>query len=247
VHRPTPISVDIWSDIACPWCHVGKRRFEAALARFPQREAVDVTWRAFELDPGAPPVLDPNPPYVERLARKYRTSTAGAQQMLDTMTASAAGEGLDFRFDIIRPGNTFDAHRLIHLATERGLGGEAKERLLRAYLGEGVTIGDRDELARLGEEIGLEVDLVRTALASDRFAEAVRDDERTAAAHGIRAVPFFVFDRRLGVSGAQPVEVLLQTLERVWASREVRGADASSADAARGDQACGPDGCTIPG
>lgn len=238
------VQVDIWSDIACPWCYVGKRRFEAALADFEHRDAIRLRWRAFELDPSAPQVLPADPPYVERLAKKYQTSTADAQQMIDTMTASAADDGLAFRFDIVRPGNTFDAHRLLHLAAEHELGDAAKERFLRAYLCEGESIGDRKVLERLAIEVGLDAAQVRATLAGDAHAAAVRADEHEAAMLGIRGVPFFVFDGRLGVSGAQPASVLREVLEQVWAKGVAKAGEGAApvVDEAAG---CGPEGCAI--
>ena len=208
---PPVLRVDVWSDFACPWCYVGKRRLEAALARLPDRAAVDVRWRAFELDPTAPAVREPEP-YAVRLARKYATSPTRAQEMIDTMTRTAAGEGLGFRFDRIRPGNTFDAHRLQHLAAEHGAGDALHERLFRAYLTEGEALGDREVLARLASEVGLDAAEVRALLAGDDRADAVRADEAAADVLGIHAVPHFRFGDRLGLSGAQPPDVLLHAL-----------------------------------
>jgi len=230
--------VEIWSDIACPWCYVGKRRFEAALAAFEHRDEVRVTWRSFELDPGAPAEAGRQ---AAHLARKYGRTPEQAQEMLDAMTATAADEGLSFRFDLMRAGNTFDAHRLLHLAKERGVQDAVKERLLRAYFTEGEAVGDRDTLVRLAAESGLDADEVRAALDEGRYVGAVRADEAEAQALGIRGVPFFVVDRRYGVSGAQPADVLRQVLDRAWSERAplipvVGGADAT---------ACGPDGCAI--
>jgi predicted DsbA family dithiol-disulfide isomerase len=229
------LTVEIWSDIACPWCYVGKRRIEAALEKFPHRDAVTVTWRAFELDPGAPPVR-PEAPYAERLGKKYGTGAAQAQGMVDRMTEVARADGLDFRFDRIRPGNTFDAHRLIHLAGERGVQDAVKERFLRAYMTEGEAIGDRETLVRLATEAGLDAGEAREVLDSDRYAREVRADEAEASAHGIRGVPFFVLGR-YGVSGAQPAELLLQALTRAW--EEQQAAPEVLAEGA----ACGPEGC----
>jgi len=241
VHRV--VKVEIWSDVVCPWCHIGKRRFEAALARFPHRDAVEVHWRAFELDPGArsAPAGEPVRPtaYAERLARKYGTSVPGAQQMIDTMTQQAAAEGLDFRFDRAVQANTFDAHQVIHLAGERGVQDAVKERLLTAYFSEGAAVGDRDTLVRLATGAGLDADEVRAALADQRYAGAVRADEAEASALGISGVPFFVVDRRYGVNGAQPAEALLQVLERAWAERTPLIPVVSGGDT------CGPDGCTV--
>ena len=226
--------VEIWSDIACPWCYVGKRRFEAALAAFEHRDEVEVTWRSFELDPGAPRERPGD--RAEHLAAKYGSSVEQARAMQDNLTQVAAGEGLDFRFDIARDGTTFDAHRLVHLALAHGRQDVLKERLMRAYLTEGKLMSDAQVLERLAVEAGLPADEARDLLAGDRYAAEVREDERTAASLGINAVPFFVVDRAFGASGAQPPEVLLGLLERGWEARP------KVALVAEGD-ACGIDGC----
>jgi len=201
----------------------------------PEPDAVQVVWRSFELDPDAPAIRPAEASYVERLARKYGTAVEQAEAMIARMTSVAAADGLAFRFDRIRPGNTFDAHRVLHLARERGVQAEVKERLLRAYLTEGEALGDRETLARLGGEAGLDADEVRRALASGAYAAEVRADEAEAQRLGIHAVPFFVLADRYGVSGAQPVEVLHQALRQAWE-------DAPRDEMAEGD-ACGPDGC----
>lgn len=211
--------VEIWSDVVCPWCYVGKRRFETALAAFPHRDDVELLWRSFELDPSAPPSGPDQGRYAERLAAKYGTSTEQAQAMVDRMTETAAGEGLDFRFDLARPGNTFDAHRLLHLAAEHGLQNDLKERLDRATFTEGSPPSDHDALRRLAVEVGLPPEAVDAVLASDRYADAVRADEEQARAYGITGVPFFVIDGRFGISGAQPAEVVLGALEQAWPQR----------------------------
>ena len=226
--------VEIWSDIACPWCYVGKRRFEAALAAYPHRDDVRVTWRSFELDPGAPGErLEGG---ATHLAQKYGVSREQALEMEANMTAVAAGDGLDFRFDRLRPGNTFDAHRVLHLAAALGLQDAMKERLMRAYLTDGELVSDHAVLGRLAGEVGLPADEVRVVLATDRYATEVREDERTAGGLGISAVPFFVVDRRFGASGAQPAEALVELLEGA------RPKEPAIAVVAGGD-ACGPDGC----
>jgi predicted DsbA family dithiol-disulfide isomerase len=216
------LSVEIWSDIACPWCYIGKRRFEAALAGFEHADEVEVTWRSFELDPQAPREREGD--RVDHLARKYGTTREQAQAMHDQMAAIAAGEGLEFRFDIARSGNTFDAHRLTHLAAAHGLQDEMKERLFRAYLSEGEAIGEPAVLARLAVEVGLPADEVREVLGGDRYAGEVRDDEQLAASLAITAVPFFVVDRAIAASGAQPPELLRELLERAWAQRSALSA-----------------------
>jgi predicted DsbA family dithiol-disulfide isomerase len=228
------VRVEIWSDIACPWCYVGKRRFEAALAAFEHRDGVDVVWRSFELDPGAP--LERDGDGAAHLARKYGTSRDEALAMQRRMADVAAAEGLDFRFDVARGGNTFDAHRVLHLAAEHGVQDAMKERLMRAYLGEGELISDPATLARLAAEVGLPEDEVRELLATDQYADAVRADEDTGSTLGISAVPFFVADRTFGAAGAQSPEVLGEFLRRAWDARSPLSVVAS------GD-ACGPDGC----
>jgi predicted DsbA family dithiol-disulfide isomerase len=210
------LRVDIWSDIACPWCYVGKRRLEQALESFPHRGDVEIVWRAFELDPAAPRIRDASQSYAERLARKYGMQTPQAQGMIDRMVDTAAKDGLELRFDRIRPGNTFDAHRLLAFARERGGQGELKERLLRAYLTEGQAIGDREVLAHVAREAGLDEREAREVLDSERYTSEVRRDESTARELGINGVPFFVMGERLAVSGAQTPEVLLGALERAW-------------------------------
>jgi predicted DsbA family dithiol-disulfide isomerase len=232
------VKVEIWSDVVCPWCYIGKRRFEAALAGFEHRDEVEVVWRSFELDPSARPETT-SASYRDRLAAKYGRTPAQAQQMLDSMTETAATVGLDFHFEKAVHANTVAAHQVIHLAAERGVQDAVKERLLRAYFTEGADINDVDTLARLGAEAGLEADEVRSALAEQRLVQAVRADEDQARALGISGVPFFVVDRRYGVSGAQAPETLLEVLRRAWTDANplvVVGAD--------GD-ASGPDGCPV--
>jgi predicted DsbA family dithiol-disulfide isomerase len=228
------VDVEIWSDIACPWCYIGKRRFEGALAEFEHRDDVRVTWRSFELDPSAPPEREGD--RAARIAEKYGISVERAREMEGHVTDAAAGEGLDFRFDIARSGVTFDAHRVVHLAREHGLQDAMKERLLRAYFTEGQLMSDQDTLIRLAVEVGHDADEVRQTLASDRYADDVREDERTAAGFGISAVPTFVVDRTMGASGAHPPEALLELLREGWARR-------SPVPVIAGGEACGPDGC----
>jgi predicted DsbA family dithiol-disulfide isomerase len=229
------MKVEIWSDIACPWCHVGKRRFESGLARFEHRDEVEVIWHSFLLDPHAPADLGESQDVL--LARKYGCSLAEARAMDDRMTAEAAKEGLNFRFDLVRVGSTVDAHRLLHLAESKGLGMEAMERLMKAYLEEGVLMSDHESLVRLGAEIGLPECDVRFMLQGDEYADAVQADLQRAQELGISGVPFFVIDGKYGVSGAQPAEAFLSVLDEVWAkSRPLQMVGAG--------EACGPDGCT---
>ena len=226
--------VEIWSDIACPWCYVGKRRFESALAQYEHAGEVTVTWRSFELDPAAPAERPEGA--AKHLAEKYGVSVEQARAMEERMTGVAAGDGLEFRFDRLRAGSTFDGHRVLHLAAEHGLQDAMKERLMRAYLTEGELVSDHETLVRLGTEAGLDEAELRETLAGDRFADAVRDDERTAAQLGISAVPFFVVDRKIAAAGAQDPEVLLELLRRARPEEP-------PIPVVTGGDACGPDGC----
>jgi len=230
------VLVEIWSDVACPWCHIGKRRFETALEQFEHRDEVEVVWRSFELDPNAPAVRDGD--RAEHLARKYGTSVERAREMQEHMTRVAAGEGLVFRFERCLGANMLDAHRLLQLARAHALQDELEERFFRAYLAEGEVMSDRETLVQLASEVGLDAGDARETLAGDRFVAEVREDERTAALLGIDAVPFFVVDRALGVAGAQPPEVLVEVLRRGWDARP-----GAAPAAVAGGPACGPDGC----
>jgi predicted DsbA family dithiol-disulfide isomerase len=209
------MQVEIWSDVVCPWCYIGKRRFERALEAFPHSDAVSVTYRSFELDPDAP--VERTGSHTEHLARKYGISVERADQMHAQMTEVAAAEGIEFRFDLLRGGNTLDAHRLLHLAREHDRQLPLKERLLQATFTEGLPIADREILARIADEAGIPAEQARAVLDSDSYTDAVRADERQAAQYGITGVPFFVVDGKYGVSGAQPSDVLLQVLERAYA------------------------------
>jgi len=232
--------VNIWSDIACPWCYVGKRRLEAALELFPHRDSVEIVWRAFELDPSAPRVQDSSVSYVQRLANKYRKTAGEAQQMIDRMANVAKGDGLDFHFERAKPGNTFDAHRVSHFAREHGKQSAVYERLLHAYMSEGESIGDRDVLARLAADVGLDEAEVRAQLESTAHADAVRADEAEARELGIQGVPFFVLGGRYAVSGAQSAEHLLAALNQAWSDLAAKPVTFAEGDA------CGPDGCPVP-
>jgi predicted DsbA family dithiol-disulfide isomerase len=223
------LRVEVWSDVACPWCYVGKRRLEAAVARMPSPRDVEVVWRSFQLDPDAPRVRRLRTSYAERLARKYRTSLEQANAMVERMKSLGAAEGITFHLDRVRPGNTFDAHRVLHLAREKGVQGAVKERLMRAYFTEGAAIGDRKTLARLAGEGGLDPQEVRRLLAGRKYAGAVRADRAEARRLAIHAVPFFGLGDEYGVTGAHPVEVLHGALMQAWAAAERRAAPGGAA------------------
>src|SRR5690554_16631 len=210
------MKVEIWSDVVCPWCYIGKRRFESALEEF--GEEVDIIYRSFELSPDAPR-REPGT-LAESLASKYGISPARAQQMLAQTTQAAADEGLNFDFARAQGGNTFDAHRVLKFALLQGAQPEVKERLLRAYFVEGRAISDRDELAKIAGEAGLDAQEVRTMLDGDEFAEQVRADEARAGRVGVRGVPYFLIDGEVGISGAQPPETFLEALRGVQVRRE---------------------------
>jgi predicted DsbA family dithiol-disulfide isomerase len=236
------MKIEIWSDIACPWCAIGKRRFERALEAFEHRDTVDVTWRSFELDPHAPRRREQSQP--AHLAAKYGVPLAQAQAMNARMSGEAAKEGLRFDLDHAQVGNTFDAHRLIHFAADHGRRDEVVDRLFRAYLGDGRAIGERDELVAIAAEAGLDAGAAATMLASDDYTVAVRDDEARARMFGISGVPFFAIDERVGVSGAQPSEVMLEVLREAWREREA--AEPTASTPAPGDaDACADGYCAV--
>lgn len=236
------MKIEIWSDIACPWCAIGKRRFERALEAFEHRDTVDVTWRSFELDPRAPRRRQQSQP--AHLAAKYGVPLAQAQAMNARMSGEAAKEGLRFDLDHAQVGNTFDAHRLIHFAADHGRRDEVVDRLFRAYLGDGRAIGERDVLVAIAAEAGLDAGAAGTMLASDDYVVAVRDDEARARMFGISGVPFFAIDERVGVSGAQPSEVLLEVLREAW--REGEAAEPTAPAPAPGDaDACADGYCAV--
>ncbi len=210
--------VEIWSDIACPWCYVGKARFDKALAAFPHRDAVEVVHRSFELDPGR--AKDDIQPVVPMLTEKYGMSEAQAQAGEKSLGTQAAAEGLEYRTEGRDHGSTFDMHRLLHLARERGRQDELLQILYTANFAEERSVfGDDERLVELAVSAGLDEGDARTVLADPAaYADDVRADEREAAGLGANGVPFFVLDRRYGVSGAQPAEVFTQALEQAWAS-----------------------------
>ena len=210
------MKVEIWSDVVCPWCYIGKRRFEAALAQFEHRDEVEVIWRSFQLDPGAS--RNSELTVSQLLAGKYGMDITQAEAANARVTELAAAEGLEYHLETARYSNTFDAHRLIHLAYRHDLQNEMKERLMRAYFTEGAAVGDAETLVQLASEVGIDADEARNVLNSEKYADEVRADEGKARAYGISGVPFFAIDEKYGVSGAQSTEVLLGVLAQAWAA-----------------------------
>lgn len=234
------LAVQIWSDVACPWCYVGKRRFDAALAKFPQRDSVQVTWKAFELDRNAPTVYPSSPNYAERLATKYRLPVVRAIQMIDEMATRGAQEGIHFDFAKVRGVNTFIAHQLSALAgqqSDSALQHALAERLFRAYFSEGRLLSDPEVLIELGAEVGMSPELVRASLDGQSFAELARAEEHEAAEMGVSGVPFFLIGR-YAVEGAQPPDLLLRVLNQAW-NETVSTGETDFQEGA----VCGPDGC----
>jgi predicted DsbA family dithiol-disulfide isomerase len=213
------MKIEIWSDVMCPFCYIGKRRFEAALQQFPHKDEVEIEWKSFQLNPGL--VTDTTMSSAQHLADKKGISIDHAYHMHNQVTQMAAEEGLTYNLDKAVVANSFDAHRFAHMAKQKGLGDEAEEALFKAYFTDGKNTADHHTLAQLGESIGLNADEIKQVLATDKFAADVNFDIAEAQQLGINAVPFFVLDRKYGVSGAQAVPVFLQTLEKAyteWAS-----------------------------
>jgi predicted DsbA family dithiol-disulfide isomerase len=234
--------VEIWSDIACPWCYVGKARFEKALEAFPHRDQVEVVHRSFELDPSRDKA--DIGPVVPMIAKKYGISETQAQDAEDNLGTQAAAEGLAYRTHDRDHGNTFDMHRLLHLAKAQGRQDELIQIFYKANFAEerSVFAEGEERLVELAVAAGLDADDARKVLADPTaYADDVRADEREAAELGANGVPFFVLDRKYGVSGAQPAEVFTQALTQAWGSRPPLKLIEDG-----GAEACGPDGCAVP-
>lgn len=208
------MQIEVWSDVICPWCYIGKRKLEMALARFPHWESVQVVWRSFELDPDAP--RNPAASLNEMLAAKYQVTLQEAEAMNERVSQAAKEVGLTYHLESARPGNTFDAHRLLHFAASRQLDDVASERLMQGYFSESLAVGDIHALARLAPEFGITEQEALAVLESDTYADAVRADEARATDFGITGVPCFVINESIVIAGAQPVEVFAETLLQAW-------------------------------
>jgi predicted DsbA family dithiol-disulfide isomerase len=211
------MKVDIWSDVRCPFCYIGKRKFELALEKFAHSDAVEVEWHSFELDPNTETRPELNA--TDYLAEIKGQSREWAEQMNNQVTAIAAQVGITFDLDNAKVANSFQAHRLIQLAKFNGLGNEAEEELFKAYFTEGKNIDDQAVLVALGESIGLQKTAVQEMLAGYDFSNEVRADEQIAQQIGIGGVPFFIIDQKLSVSGAQAPETFLGALEQAWSAK----------------------------
>jgi predicted DsbA family dithiol-disulfide isomerase len=206
------MKVEIWSDVMCPFCYIGKRRFELALRQFPGRDDVTIEWKSFQLDPEI--VTQPGKSVNEYLAERKGWTLEYARELNDHVTQMAREVGLQYDFDKAVVANSFDAHRLSHFAKKHGLQDAMEERLFRAYFTEGKNTADHETLVRLAVEAGLNGDDVRRVLAGSDFADEVNIDAYEAHQVGAQGVPFFVFNNKYAVSGAQPVEIFLQVLEK---------------------------------
>jgi predicted DsbA family dithiol-disulfide isomerase len=212
------MKVEIWSDVVCPFCYIGKQRFENALQQFPNPEKVEVIYKSFELDPYSK--KDQHSDLHGALAQKFGMSYEKAKEMNANMTRQAKEVGLTYNLDTAIPTNTFDAHRLMHFAKSKGKMKEVAERLFEAYFTHYEHIGDRGTLAKIAEETGLNRDEAAKMLESDDFTKEVRLDEQEAQQLGVQGVPFFVINRKYAVSGAQPVEVFINALNKAWSEEQ---------------------------
>ena len=208
------MKVEIWSDVMCPFCYIGKRKFESALAQFENRDDVEITWKSFQLNPDMK--TDPNKSTLAYLAEVKGWSIEQAQSTTSYVTNMAKEVGLDYNFDKAVVANSFDAHRLIQLAKTKGKGDAAEERLFKAYFTEGKNTADHDILIQLGTEIGLDAEAMKTMLAGTMYGADVQNDIAEGEKLGLTGVPFFVVDRKYGVSGAQQPETFLNTLKKAW-------------------------------
>jgi predicted DsbA family dithiol-disulfide isomerase len=217
------MKVEIWSDIVCPFCYIGKRKLEKALDVFEANDKVEIVWRSFQLDPDMKYV--PGQSLHEYLGKRKRVSAEQGKQMNDSMAKMAEEVGLEYNFDKAIINNTLDAHRLLHMAKAKDLQNEMKERLFRAYYTEGQNIGDFETLVQLGVEVGLPAAEIREMLKASTYKEEVLGDQHMAAQVGARGVPFFVFNDKYAVSGAQPTEVFTQVLNKAWEEEKPVGVE----------------------
>jgi predicted DsbA family dithiol-disulfide isomerase len=210
-----PLKIEIWSDIMCPFCYIGKRKIEAALAEFPHKADVQIEWKSFQLDPTT--TSQPGVNSADYLANRYGRDRSWAVEMHENVSSQAKLVGLDYRLDQTVIANSFDAHRLSHLAKKYQLGNELEELIFKAYFTLGKDLADKQTLTELGQEVGLPFEEITAVLNSDQYADAVKADIAEAQQIGVKGVPFFVFDRKYAISGAQPTHLFTETLEKSWA------------------------------
>ena len=206
------MKIEIWSDVMCPFCYIGKRNFETALEQFADKNHVEVIWKSFQLDPEIPEIADES--YLNYLVKRKGMSADQVKGMLDNVTQSARQVGLEYNFDKSVMVNSLNAHKLLQFANTKGLGDQLEERLFRAFFTEGKNIADKAELTQLGKEVGLDEKELQTAFTDDNYAYLVSQDIAEARQIGVRGVPFFAFDRKQAISGAQPPQAFLETLEK---------------------------------
>lgn len=228
--------IDVWTDPLCPFCHLGRRQLELALAEFEHGDEVWVFWHSFQLDPDAPAQVEGR--NVDRIAQKYGVSREQMEITQEQLAEQAAQVGLDYQWDKTVGGNSYDAQRLFHAAREHGVEDAVTGRVMRGWFSEGASIGDHDTLLRLVTEAGLDAGVATEVLGSDAYGDEVRADRDLAARMGVSAVPFFVLDQKFGVTGAQPVDTLLQAIRYVW---DDQGNPAGGG--CGGGCACGAGGC----
>jgi predicted DsbA family dithiol-disulfide isomerase len=233
------LKIQIWSDVMCPFCYIGKRRIEEALSLFDNKDSIAIEWKSFQLDPSF--VATPNESIIDHLAEKYRKDTDWAQTMVDNMTENAKRSGLDFHFEKAILANSLNAHRLLHLAKKHNLSNELEELLFKAYLTDGKDVNDLKTLELLGLEVGLEKEAIENVLHSDLYANEVRQDQEQAQSIGVTGVPFFVFDNKYAVSGAQATDVFLKTLEKSWEEGNYK--TKLQLQNTTDENSCGIDGC----
>lgn len=208
------LKVQIWSDVMCPFCYIGKRKIEEALTQFENKDSVNIEWKSFQLDPNF--VSTPNETIVDHLAEKYRRDTDWAQGMVDNVTENAKQSGLEFHFEKAILANSLNAHRLMHLAKKHNQSNPVKELLFKAHFTEGKNVNDWNVLKEIGLEVGLEISEIEQLINSNEYTKEVLQDQQEAQSLGITGVPFFVFDHKYAVSGAQPTEAFLKTLQKAW-------------------------------
>lgn len=238
MEKGNKLKIEIWSDVMCPFCYIGKRRIENALNQFPNKEQVEIEWKSFQLDPST--TSQPGKSTYDYLAERYGRDRQWSVEMHTNVAQQAKADGLDYHFDKAVIANSFDAHRLSHLAKKHGVGNELEELIFKAYFTEGKDVADQQTLIELGVAVGLDASEITAMLQSDLFADAVQGDIAEAQQLGVRGVPFFVMDRKYAVSGAQPLEVFTETLQKSWDNWEGKS-QFQTVESAAG-AVCTPDG-----